>query len=324
MRTCTLVWIAMVGFLLAACEEKQEPQLSSERGASSGGAGTTAGSEGADRISVELLDAGATPRRPLRYKFAEGREDTMMMEMKMEMELELAGTRAPKVPLPAMQMAMAVQSKKVSPEGALHYDFKLESADVADTSGVSPNVVSSVKTELAKMEGLSGWAEVSARGFTRDAEVNVPAGAGQQLQQVVNNMRQQIRQMSSPFPEEPVGQGAKWVVHMPIDTPALKLTQKATYVLESLEGDTCTLKMDLEQTAPPQEMKAPNMPSGASAHLKSLASKGSGNMVVDLTKPVPESDMTAEMKMDSAISAQGRQQDMHMEMKMGVKIWPKQ
>lgn len=323
MRTYGLVWMAAAGLFLSACEKKQESPASVE----APGSGTKAvetGSAGSGEITVELLEAGDEPRKPLRYKFEEGRKDTMMMEMKMEMELELGGTKAPKVPLPAMQMAMSIHSKEVSPEGNLRYEFKLDSASVADTPGVSPMVVSSVKSELAKMEGLSGWAEVSARGFTQDAEVNVPAGAGQQLQQVINNMRQQIRQMSSPFPEEPVGKGARWVVHMPIDTPALKLTQKATYELESIEGDTCTMKMDIVQTAPPQEMKTPNMPPGASARLESLASTGSGNMLVDLTKPVPRSDMTAEMKMDSAISAQGQKQDMHMEMKMGVKIWPKQ
>ena len=50
-----------------------------------------------------------------------------------------------------------------------------------------------IKAELDKMKGMKGWAEVNPRGFTIDAKVEMPAGAGPQMKQIVENMQQQMQ-----------------------------------------------------------------------------------------------------------------------------------
>ena len=318
MRLKSVTMILMVLVAVTGCEKKQEASKTGETASAA-----TEAPASADKITVKLLEAGAEPRQQLRYKFAAGRKDTLMMDMEMAIALEMAGMRQPEMKLPIMRMSMGIDSKNVSADGNLRYEFSLDSTEVLEGAGVNPMVASSMKTELEKMKGMTGWAVVTPRGFTQDAEVNVPPNAGQQVQQVIDNMRQQIRQMSSPLPEEAVGKGAKWVVTMPMDTPALKLTQTAEYELVELEGSKGKLNVKLVQNAPAQNMNVPNLPPGASARLNSLKSDGSGTISFDLTVPVPQSDIKAKMDMHTTIRAQGQQQDMKMNMKMNVKIWPK-
>ena len=44
----------------------------------------------------------------------------------------------------------------------------------------------------------------------READLKAPPGGSAQMQQSLENLRQSMRQMSAPLPEEPVGKGARW------------------------------------------------------------------------------------------------------------------
>jgi hypothetical protein len=325
MRTLKILLSLSLAVGLFACEKKDdEARKEIDKGTASASApkGKKSVDVTADEIVVKLVEAGAEPRKPLRYQFKAGRKDKLVMDMKMSMTLAMGGASQPETVLPISRTTMQINSVSVSPEGNLKYEFEVTDAVVTDKNGALPIVVSTMETELKKTVGMSGWAIVTPRGFTEDAEINVPEGASPQLHQMVDNLRQQIRQLSSPLPEEPVGIGAKWEVTMPLNTDALKLIQTASYELKTLEGTTGKLGIQVAQTAKPQQMNLPNMPPGTKTTLTSLKTKASGTANFDLTQPVPKSELSLATNMKMNVSAQGQSSDVTTDMKIDIKIHP--
>ncbi len=273
----------------------------------------------ASGITVKLLEPGAEPRQALRYDFSKVKKQKVEMIMDMAMDVEIGPVhQSPKIP--PIRMEIQVTPKKVSGTGDLRYEFELTDAAVIDAGSADPEVAKVMEAELAKTKGLSGWAEVSARGFTKKADVNIPPGATPQLRDLVGKMKSQIEQMSAPLPEEPVGIGARWEVTQPISNEMLELNQVAIYTLKEFKDGVATMDISLKQTAQSQDIGS-GMPA-ATARLTSLESSGSGTSQVDLEQLVPRADVQISTTMTVDIRAQGQQQTMKTKIDIKMKIRP--
>ena len=297
--------LAVCMFLLMAGCGKTESEESEE---SDGGAETT----------VKLLDAGAEPRTALRYKFQANRTEKLVMEMSMAMAMEIGDKKQPETQVPVTQMTMTIDSKEVSPEGNLRYEFEVEQVEVLPKPGVNPAMINAMKQKTSSMQGMSGSATVTSRGFTKDTEIKLPPGIDPQMKQSIDNMKQSMNQMSAPLPEEPVGQGARWQVTMPVETPAMKLTQVATYTLSEIQGDKVKLDVTIKQSALPQEIHAPGAAPGVKMSLESLKSSGKGTIELQMTSLVPTSNMN--MTTTNVVSANN--QKLKTTIQFGMKIHP--
>jgi len=270
------------------------------------------------KMTVELLDPGAEPRTTLRYKFRANHNEKMVMEMSMAVAMEMGDLKQPETKMPASQMTMTIDAGEVSPEGDLRYDFELAEIDILSKPGDNPMMVNAMKQQLNKTKGLSGSATVTSRGFSREYEITPPPGMDAQSQQFMDQMKQSMNQISAPFPEEPVGKGGRWQVTMPVEMPAMKLTQIATYTLTEIEGDKITLEVAISQTAPPQEVSGPGMPPGTKMSLESLDSSGTGTVELKLTDLVPTSKLN--LTTTSVIAA--GEQKVKTTMRLGTNIHP--
>ena len=319
LRFLVVLWAALA---LAACEEKAD-RKPAEKAEKEAPTKLPEGGEGAGtEITVKLVEAGAEPRQALRYDFSAAKKQTVLMTMDMTMGMELGAMKQPPTKLPPVHMDMVIDPKKVSGDGVLRYAFEMTRAEVVAAPDADPNVVRAMKTELDKTQGMKGWADVTPRGFTLKADIEVPPGAGPQLRDLIDKMKTQIEQMSAPLPEEAVGKGAKWVVTQPIKNEMLKFTQTATYTLADLADGVATLEIGIAQDAPPQNIEAPGM-AGATARLIKLDSSGKGNSKVDLKQLVPEADVSTSLAMEVEIRAQGQQQNMKTTIDIEMTTRPK-
>ncbi len=266
------------------------------------------------KTTVKLLDPGAQPRTALRYKFQANRTEKMVMETSMAMAMEMGDQKQPETQMPATRMTMTIDSKEVSPEGDLHYEFELVQVEVLPKPGANPVMVNAMKQQMSSMQGLSGSATVTSRGFTKDVEIKLPPGIDPQIRQSMEQMKQSMNQMSAPLPEEPVGRGARWQVTMPVETPAMKLTQIATYTLSEIQGDKVKFDITIKQSAPPQEIDTP----GAKVLLESLKTSGKGTVELQMTNLVPTSNIN--MTTTNVVSANN--QKIKTTMRMEMKIHP--
>ncbi len=320
MRSVKMLLAISAMLALVACEKKAEKQEAKTPAASTGQPAEKA--PAGTNIVVKLVDPGAEPRQELRYDFSGAKKQVVVMTMDMTMGMELGAIKQPPTKLPPVHMDMVVEPKSVSDAGVLRYEFEMTRAEVVAGPDADPNVVQAMKTEMDKTKGMKGWADVNQRGFTLAADVKVPPGAGPQLRDLLDKMKSQIEQMSAPLPVEPVGKGAKWVVTQPIKNEMLKFNQQATYTLADLEGSLATLKIDIVQDAPPQNIDAPGM-GGATARLTSLDSTGKGTSKVDLKSLVPVADVSTSLTMNVDIRAQGQQQTMKTTIDIEMTTRPK-
>jgi hypothetical protein len=275
--------------------------------------------DGGAKMTVKLLDAGAQPRTALRYKFQANRTEKMVMEMSMAMAMEIGDQKGPETQVPATRMTMTIDSKKVSPEGDLHYEFELEQVEVLPKPDANPAMVNAMKQQMSSMQGLSGSATVTSRGFTKDVEIKPLPGIDPQIRQFMDNMKQSMNQMSAPLPEEPVGTGARWQVTMPVETPAMKLTQIATYTLSEIQGDKVKFDVAIKQSTPPQHIDTPGTAPGVKSSLESINSSGTGTVELQMTNLVPTSNIN--MTTTSVTSANN--QRIKTRMRIEMKIHPK-
>ncbi|MHC4560474.1 MAG: formylglycine-generating enzyme family protein, partial [Planctomycetota bacterium] len=190
--------------------------------------------DGGAKMTVKLLDPGAQPRKALRYKFQANRTEKMVMETSMAMVMEIRGQKRLETQVPATRMTMSIDSKEVSPEGDLHYEFELEQVEVLPKPGANPATINAMKQQMSSMQGLRGSATVTSRGFTKDTEIRPPPGIDLQNKQSMDEMKKSMDRMSAPLPEEPVGRGASWQVTMPVETLVMELAQVVTYTLTEI------------------------------------------------------------------------------------------
>ncbi len=271
---------------------------------SKGGVSANAKTDSSDlQTTVTLLESGAEPRTVLRYKFQANRTERMVMQMDMAVTVEVQGLQRPETPLPSTRMTMAIDSKEVSPEGELHYEFTLEQTEVLSNPGDDPGAINAIKNQMNTMLGVRGSATVSSRGFSTDVTIDIPRGVIPQVRQLL---------FSVPLPVEPIGKGARWQVTTPIETPAMKLTQIATYTLSEFQGDTVKFDVQIEQSAPPQESRPPGAPPGVTVMMESLSTSGSGTVELQMTDVVPTS--TLNLKTTNVISSGQR-------VKTTMQIW---
>ena len=243
------------------------------------------------QITVTLLESGAEPRTVLRYKFQANRTERMVMQTDMAMAIEIGSLKRPERQLPSTRMTMAIDSKEVSPEGELHYEFTLEQTEVVPNPGDNPLTINAIRKQMHTMLGVRGSATATSRGFSTDININIPRGAGPKVRQLIDDMKQSMTRMLAPLPDEPVGRGAVWQVTTPIETPAMKFTQVATYTLLEIQGDAVKLDVQITQSAPPQESRPIGGAPGTTVMLESLETSGSETVELQMTNVIPTSTL---------------------------------
>jgi hypothetical protein len=146
-----------------------------------------------------------------------------------------------------------------------------------------------MRIELSAIEELSGTAVVSSCGLTRRISISpgsvVDSGAtGQMVEQV----RQTLSDVAAPFPDEPVGRGARWQKLSQLASKDRRITQTDTFTLVELAADHGAVDDVLAQTAPAQPLVAPGQPPGEETRLESALTSGGDKTRFDFTRLIPQ------------------------------------
>jgi hypothetical protein len=247
---------------------------------------------------MRLLDAGRAPRRKLRYSWRTDQREQLTIDLRTAASTEVGGAKQPDIPLPPVRIVIVIEPREVTADGDLDYAWHVTSATVTGEPDAPTSVAEGMRTEVAAVEELSGTATVTSRGLTRwiaiAPESVVDSGAtGQMVEQV----RQTLRNVAAPFPDEAVGRGARWQKLSQLAAKDTRITQTETFSLVDLAPDRGAVDDVLAQTAPPQPLIAPGQPPGREARLESMLTSGSGTTRFDLSRLVPQStfDGTATM-----------------------------
>jgi hypothetical protein len=260
------------------------------------------------KAGIELLNAGAPQgRQSLRFKPVINAKDLLTMTMNMDMNMQFSGTQIPSK-LPPIVMKVETTVTKVEPNGDIHYTFRYVDSNVATGGSLPPQVLESVRSQIKKINGLSGTVVSDDRGQFKSATFQAPKTLDASTKQVLDQLSQSMKTLSAQLPAEPVGVGAKWRVIQPMNTGGIKLNQTATYELVNIANGVVTMKGTVAQDANSQRLSQPGLPNNVVMNLKSMTSTGQWNTTFRLDRLMPmkaDVSLTSQSDMEVSSSAKG-------------------
>jgi hypothetical protein len=231
--------------------------------------------------NVEVLDAGSEPGEVLRLAPAVGASEASTMTMRVD--LEQSGVSDLNVKAPPIRAQIAAALQDLTPEGDLHASFSYPSFEVLRRKGTSSQQRTRLVSALDQIEGLSGDLTLTARGVLRDSNLDIPDDADPSITQFVEQLRDQLRNITIPLPEEAVGVGARWRATTPLTLNGIRVRNVFEYRLKSRTGTTLELDVRGTQTARRQTVES----DGATVRVKSFKTTFRGATTMDLTRLLP-------------------------------------
>ncbi len=270
-------------------------------------------------VAIKLLEAGGDERAALRLKAQVGDQQALEIQAKIGMEIKIGESQLPASQLPPTKMPLEITVKSVAENGDISYEILLGEVTMVEEAGANPQVVQAMKTAMSGMKGVSGTGKISNRGVSLAMNIK-PMTNGPQAQQVAEQVVESLANFSLPFPEEPVGKGAKWQATRSLKSQGMTIKQTTTYELVSREGDLLTIKVTDEQSAGSQKVQSPVMP-GVQMEVVQMSGTGSGEIKADLVKAFPtQGNLTTHSETSLSMNAAGKQQAMTMQMDLSVRL----
>jgi hypothetical protein len=259
---------------------------------------------------MKLLDPGSPPRRLLRYGWRPRRGETLTMDLRTAASTEEGANKQPEIELPPVRILVAIDPRDVSPQGDLSYAWHVTSAEVTTDPQTPSSLAAGMSAEVAEVEHLSGTGRVTSRGLSQQVSIDaLPAAVTDSkgaTGQMVEQVRQTLRDVAAPLPEEEVGVGARWEKLSQLASRDARVTQTETFRLVAIAGDSGSLADVLAQTAPPQPLLSPGGEPGAPpARIESMLSSGDGTTRFVLSRLVPETKFQGTTTMVVSSGAKG-------------------
>jgi hypothetical protein len=238
---------------------------------------------------IQLLDAGAEPRRELKFQPAANTKQTMTMTMGMSMEMMMGESPLPKTPIPKVVMKIDLAVGKIEPSGDINYTFSYGDIKAIGDRDTPPEMLAAMQKSLKNLKGMSGNVVISSGGRVKSQNLVLPKTMDPLMKQTLEQLNKSMDQFSAQLPLERVGLGAKWQTTNSLQVPGIQLNQSATYEIVELNDRGMTIKTKITQTAPQQDLNLPGAGKEVRARLNSLTSNGEGRSVVVFDSLLPVS-----------------------------------
>ena len=271
--------------------------------------------------TVTLTSPGAQPRKALRFVIANGHREHMTMDTALAMTLAVGENSIPEVKLPLFRVGADLAVTAVSETGDMTISITFTDVNWIAASGSDPSVLGRLNSMTADLKGLSGTIVMSNRAVTREVKLDISRISNPEFLQLMAGVQQMVQNLSLPLPEEPVGIGATWDVRLGLTANGVQTSAKYSVEIGALDDTSCTLKVSLEQTAPPQSISNPAM-SGATISVDSLNGTAAGTTKIQFDMLTPTSEVNSNSKMTMNIDTGGDAQQMNMAMTMRATITP--
>lgn len=251
--------------------------------------------------AVQLIDAGQEPKQEVFFTPTVNTSETLIMMMDMNINVSVNGQSAPAMENPKIKMEMGLNITNIAENGDISADFEYKKVEVIASANTPPEMVTAMNTEMSKIKGFKGSLVMDKYGNTKDASFDLPETIDPSLKQMMQQMLNSFKELSSPLPSEAVGVGAKWTTNQSLNLNGMNLDQVMNYEIIKIDGKDLTLKVSFNQTANGQKIDFPQLPPNTTMELVSLTGSGDGEMLINLDRLMPinsniQTQSTTEMK----------------------------
>lgn len=241
--------------------------------------------------TVRVLDAGMTPRVPLRYRVKPGQTEVLYLELARVQSVQ-AGDRSGQSGIPPVQLEVKMGPAQPTPQGFIRHPVQITQVRISDMANeMSPAQREQMETMLAPLLQVQGWSEMDIQGRIRRGEFRGMEDVPPTLRTMLGNIRTAL--LTVPFPDEPLGVRARWEVERRVQFSGVWVDQVVTYHIEKMEGQQVELQITARQTASPQSI--------GNGRLEAYQASIMGSSVVRLEHftPFSEAEATSQMRIKS-------------------------
>jgi hypothetical protein len=269
---------------------------------------------------IELLDAGAEPRRELKFTPAVNSKQTLTMTMDMSMEMTIGETPIPKTPIPKMIMKVDAIVDRVDPSGDIHCRFAYSDIQAIGNRDTEPELLASIQKSLKSLVGIKLDLVVSGNGQVKSKKLIIPKTVDPKLKSLLEQFDRSMSELSTHLPKERVGLGAKWRINNSMKLSGIEFVQSATSEIVEIDDMGVKIKTQMTQSAPPQDLNIPGTTTTeVKSRLTSMTSSGEGNYVLQFNSLLPVTGKFA-AKTDSKMSVQSGSKEPPTDMSTKISI----
>jgi hypothetical protein len=254
----------------------------------------------ASKEPVLLLDAGAEPRAPLRYKIAEGTTTKSNMDFTIA-TLATTNDAAALSIVPGVRLHI-VSGPAMLTEKGMKFEVNIAKAEAAVPQGLDPELADELRQSAAILDDVGGTVEMNDRGVALSAELNDKAKSPDlpvRLLMMIVNARSTLSRVV--LPAEPVGLGARWESRKELTLYGFKVQQVDSYTLIERVGDEIKLNVVVTQNALPQTVDFPE--DEVSISVEQMVANATGEIILNLN--ALESDAAASGQAIDTLSVTG-------------------
>jgi hypothetical protein len=244
---------------------------------------------------VRLVSAGDSPREQLRLTPTAG--DVINGSITLTMGLEQSGAASTQLDQ-TVQVSYSATVLDVATDGNFRIEFAYGEATLLDSSAPRSQR-DQIERSLAFMANLVGEYTLTPRGTLVDSEFVIPEDADPLVAQLLDQLSTQIDELVVPFPEAPVGIGARWRITSDVELLGIRTRQVYTYEVRGRQGDVLDLEISFTQTGRRGSVDIPGVPARVDVSITHFKVHGSGSVTCDLAGVLPSSNQ---------VRASGRQE----------------
>jgi len=262
--------------------------------------------------TVRVLDAGMTPRVPLRYRVAPGRTEVLYLELARAQAMQ-AGDQGGQSGIPPVQLEVKMGPAEPTPQGFIRHPVQITQVRISQMADkMSPAQREQMETMLAPLLQVQGWSEMDIQGRIRRGEFRGMEDVPPRLRTMLGNIRAAL--LTVPFPDEPLGARARWEVERKVQFSGVWVDQVVTYRIDKIDKDQVELQITARQSASPQSI--------GGGRLEAYQASVMGSSVVRLEHFTAFSEAEATSQMRINTQTQTGPQLVRVETRTIVRLYP--
>ncbi|HET6416161.1 MAG TPA: hypothetical protein VFG22_07675 [Polyangiales bacterium] len=269
----------------------------------------------ASQDPVLLLDAGAEPKAPLRYKVAEGTTTKSNMDFTIA-TLATTDDAAALSIVPGVRLHIVSGPAMLTDKG-VKFEVNITKAEAAVPQGLDPDLAAELQQSAEILDDVGGTVEMNDRGIALSAELNDKAKSPElpvRLLMMIVNARSTLSRVV--LPAEPVGLGARWESRKELTLYGFKVQQVDSYTLVERVGDEIKLSVVVTQNALPQTVDFPD--EEISIGVEQMRANANGEIILNLN--ALESDAAASGEATDKLSVTGPEGSKKVELNEAFEI----
>jgi hypothetical protein len=257
----------------------------------------TSTTEAADEVDEEeapyqvtVEDPGQEPRRELRLAVDAGDTDQVTLRQETALEVD-AGGQVQSAPAPVNEFDVTYTVEEVDGDRFTATGV-YDDVRVLEAPGVDPAVLEELRSLMEGFRDARARTTFTSRGGIVEAELDgldLPGAAGAFAEQLAGSFTDSAESMSLPFPDEAIGQGARWRVDTETEIAGMPVEITTVVSLAELGDDRAAGTIEQTLRFVPGDVQV----MGVAAEVISGELTGGGPIEWDLAGGiVPRSDIT--------------------------------